>query len=220
MNHDVQRGAAALGLLAGTLQACGGYELPTGGPGRTVGAPQEELSSHYTVQGLMVADGHCLRLSLPPEPTTGIVPAIVVEASSVDSHREGACNACDSPGREPIAPESPALDAILAYPMPRSDGGEGAAMADRFGWNCYCEVTQLAGAIGQECLTAPRGTATLWEGETLKGDGWCYIDATTAPAIGNPEVVGQCPETAARTIRFAGKGVAREGTSLLLLSVD
>ena len=37
-------------------------------------------------------------------------------------------------------------------------------------------------------------------------DGYCYIDQTSSPPVGNPELVSSCGASEKRTIRFVGKG--------------
>ncbi|MBW2456602.1 MAG: hypothetical protein JRI68_18940, partial [Deltaproteobacteria bacterium] len=46
--------------------------------------------------------------------------------------------------------------------------------------------------------------------------GWCYVDATTVPPTGNPEIVANCPETEKRIIRFVGNGKGATGATLFI----
>jgi len=47
-------------------------------------------------------------------------------------------------------------------------------------------------------------------------NGWCYVDATTQPVIGNEEIVKNCPETEKRIVRFVGQGAAKPGATMFI----
>ena len=81
------------------------------------------------------------------------------------------------------------------------------------GGNCLCEIRQLTGSATiasndraapadelQACQCVPDDTVTL-NGQTV--DGWCYLDATGAPAIGNQSIGANCSEQEKRMIRFS-----------------
>jgi hypothetical protein len=82
------------------------------------------------------------------------------------------------------------------------------------GLNCFCEIKQTAG----EDLTACRNELNdpVVTAEGVKVHGWCYIDATTVPSTGNPEIVASCPETQRRLIRFVGDGSGATGSTLFI----
>ena len=42
-------------------------------------------------------------------------------------------------------------------------------------------------------------------------DGWCYVDATTVPPTGNPDLVSGCPPTEQRLVRFVNRGEVSQG---------
>jgi len=47
-------------------------------------------------------------------------------------------------------------------------------------------------------------------------NGWCYVDATTSPATGNPDIVKDCPATEKRIVRFVGNGGPAGGSTLFI----
>ncbi len=129
----------------------------------------------------------CLPHSLVPD-EEGRVSCLVIEGRQV----EGTCD-CSAAGHHPVATEhEPAVDLLIArFQSPGPD------------LNCFCEVTQLAGAELAACQH-DLADVPKYQGQDLSG--WCYIDATTAPPLGNPELVSQCPAFEQRDLRFLGGG--------------
>ncbi len=76
------------------------------------------------------------------------------------------------------------------------------------GYDCFCEIPQLQGTKeGEplwECQNDTARAPTLANGDSV--DGYCYIDQTSSPPVGNPELVSSCGASEKRTIRFVGKG--------------
>ena len=152
--------------------------------------------------------GQCLPRTLTPD-ESGRVSCLILEARN----SQGACD-CNLPGRQPVSTEpdhSPAKAAVLADPL-----------ATPSGWDCVCEIVQIPNSADsvddaaellacQENVLEPVATAA---GEEVNG--WCYIDATTSPPTGNPDIVKDCPATEKRIIRFAGKGEALAGATLFI----
>lgn len=139
--------------------------------------------------------GKCLPRTLTPD-ENGQVSCIILEAT-----RTGGNCVCDANiGRREIdAAHEQAKQAALADPL--------AATA---GWDCFCEIEQLSGDELSECQNNPDDTAVAGL------DGWCYVDATTAPPTGNPDIVASCPETEKRIIRFVGEGKGQPGATLFI----
>ncbi|MBL8740320.1 MAG: hypothetical protein JNK04_04470, partial [Myxococcales bacterium] len=138
--------------------------------------------------------GSCLARQLQPD-DEGLVQCLVIEAQVSDS-----CECDADSGRAPIEPT------VDGKPNPTYNAVE-IAKNDAFAdpaWNCFCEIQQLtAGAERDACLTVLDPQADS------QGDGWCYIDAASAPPVGNPELVAGCPATERRLLRFVGKGEPR-----------
>jgi hypothetical protein len=119
---------------------------------------------------------------------------------------EGKKNSCDcsAVGRDPVTAEhQPAIDAALA------DVVGGAA-----GLGCFCEIEQVSGSDLEACKTSLDEPVVNASGQAV--DGWCYIDATTVPVTGNPELVKDCPITEQRKIRFVGEGNPETGAMLFI----
>jgi hypothetical protein len=87
-------------------------------------------------------------------------------------------------------------------------------IAPKGGWSCFCEVTQAGDPLhsSPEELTACQddaGEVPLVKGGPKDGqpaDGWCYVDATTTPPTGDPEIVKDCADTEKHLVRFVGAG--------------
>ena len=86
------------------------------------------------------------------------------------------------------------------------------------GYDCFCEIPQLQGTEEGEPLWACQNDTsrapTLPNGDTVNG--YCYIDQTSSPPIGNPELVSSCSAAEKRTIRFVGKGNPVEDATLFI----
>ncbi|APR88072.1 Hypothetical protein A7982_13421 [Minicystis rosea] len=129
--------------------------------------------------------GQCLDRT--PPLVSGGVACTVVEARRA---AEGAC-ACDaSAGRVPVAA---AHEGILSQVTD-------APQAEGQGWNCFCEIAQLAGDAALACQN--NASADL-EVDGAPVDGFCYVDQTIAPAIG--EISTPCPVDERRFVRFVGQ---------------
>ena len=81
------------------------------------------------------------------------------------------------------------------------------------GWNCICELEQLAGDALHACHSDPAMTPVV-SGQAVHG--WCYIDAMTDPPTGDPSFVAQCPASEQRLIRFVGDGAFWGNATLFL----
>ena len=150
------------------------------------------------IDRLKVALGHqCLPRSLTPD-AAGHVPCVIVEARKTG----GACP-CDGAARQAVSTEHHAAEAAA-----REDPIAAAA-----GWDCFCEIAQASGPALAACQ-GDASDAPVANGAAV--DGWCYVDATTTPATGDPKLVEDCPTTERRLVRFVGKGAATEGATLFI----
>jgi hypothetical protein len=167
-----------------------------------VGAILERL------QDFVGAHTSCIERTLPLE-KTGRVACRLFEGRAVP---EGAC-ACDaSKGRSMISAEDSGLESAIKA---ESD-------AQNLGFNCFCELEQVANKDAQGSSTGALD-ACQNQVQELPADqsgaivnGWCYVDATTSPPAGNPELVKSCPDTGKRTLRFVGAGGPEAGARLFM----
>ena len=150
--------------------------------------------------------GQCLPRTLVPD-ELGQVQCLILEARKSDT----GCDCDPAKARQPVTEDHRAA--------------ESAARADPFaataGWNCFCEITQLTNgdpnAATDDKLFACQNDLNnppVLNNESV--DGWCYVDATTSPPTGNPEIVSKCPDTERRLIRFVGDGEAQAGGTLFI----
>lgn len=73
--------------------------------------------------------------------------------------------------------------------------------------DCFCQVAQLDGKAGETCRESA-------EGEVPEGvDGFCYIDATLLPPLGNVDLVQQCAPNERRIVRMVGHAVPASDSS-------
>ncbi len=146
------------------------------------------VSSIVDALKVNLANVQCLPFTLRPDDRTGDVTCVVIEASKDD-----ACS-CDAPGFQPVEDvHRAAAERILEDPF--HDPAQG----------CLCEISQLGGDARTTCqneLDAPAGV-----------DGWCYVDATVQPPVGNPSLVGDCSSQEKRVVRFVGGAEATPGTT-------
>jgi hypothetical protein len=154
--------------------------------------------------------GQCLSRSLTPD-ALGQVSCIILEARIAPD-----CQAvCSAAGRRPIDQNDPAVTAAKDDPITQNADG-----TERY--DCYCEIPQLDNGDPNSnaddnlfaCQTDVSETPVNGGGGAV--DGWCYIDATTAPPVGNVELVENCPENEERIIRFVGAGAATAGATLFI----
>jgi hypothetical protein len=148
--------------------------------------------------------GQCFSRTLPRD-EQGHVPCSIVEAQHASDASASACNACEGPGRKPIDPEKAKLIAGVS----QDSGCSGGAC------NCFCEVEQLSGSALEACQNdlspVPVDPAT-----GSIANGFCYVDATTVPATGAPELVASCPSTERRMIRIVGEEPERTGSTMFI----
>jgi hypothetical protein len=125
-------------------------------------------------------------LALQPD---GSVACIVVEATPPNASPDPTCSA---QARKPINDDvarSVRKKLLSKHYCP--DEVSCAAMT-------LCEIDQI------RAETDPAGLESCLNDTVPGGDGWCYIDEQRG--IGNPELLGKCPPTARRKVRYAGAG--------------
>ncbi len=136
--------------------------------------------------------GQCLPDKLATD-ASGQVACTLIQAT----HEASQC-ACDAPARAPVQPDHLCLlREVQQDPLAASSH-----------WNCFCEVNQLSGTELEDCQNDVETSA--------KTNGWCYVDTSGSPRIGNPALVATCPSTEERMLRFAGEGAPLPGATLFL----
>ncbi|MEP7119287.1 MAG: hypothetical protein ABJE95_00015 [Byssovorax sp.] len=149
--------------------------------------------------------GKCLPRQLTPDPKTGQVPCLIIEASTVKGS-----TACDikSSRREVKADNSAAID------VARKD-----LSADP-NWNKFCEIIQTGDVTGgstQAQLDACQqdSSAAPVDAKGNPVNGWCYVDPGQN-IKSNAEIVKSCADTEKRLIRFVGNGNPSAGGQLFI----
>jgi hypothetical protein len=131
----------------------------------------------------------------------GAAQCLVIEARDSDGDHDSSTDdcECDIPGRR-----TPEGGAAIAAEEIRRDLADDVPSS---GLDCLCEVVQLEGRADdpksdrhhcQNDLEPPSGV-----------DGWCYVDATAVPPLGNPELVAGCLPSERRVVRFVGEGALK-----------
>jgi hypothetical protein len=85
------------------------------------------------------------------------------------------------------------------------------------GPRCFCEIPQASGT-GLAACQYDLEPAPMVAGEPAAG--WCYLDASGWPTVGNPALVSHCPAGVKRTIRFLGDAAPDPGASVLLACAE
>lgn len=132
--------------------------------------------------------GACLPRTLNTN-DEGQVPCLVIEAKKGGAD----CN-CDVAGRRPV-------DEANAGAIDQAQEQGNTA-------ECFCEIVQLEGDDREKCRTE--------ESSNVGASGWCYIDASVNPPIGNPELVADCPVGQERQVRIVG--IEQEAGSVTYIS--
>lgn len=131
------------------------------------------------------------------------MPCIVIEARDSDGDGDASTTSkCDCTGE---ARAEPADGAAVAADQIRNELEDEEPSP---GYDCLCEVTQLEGEARTECQNE----------ETPGNDvnGWCYVDATSTPQVGNPALVSNCPPSEQRLVRFVNGGEVKGGGRLYI----
>lgn len=131
--------------------------------------------------------GQCLNLS--PDLTEGMAACVILAGR----HEGGPCPPCD-----PAADRS----AVASVHAGAVDLARSSQTAVENELDCFCEIPQLTGAAGMACQNDPSDPVLV---DGVEQDGVCYVDATTTPPVGNPELTKNCSPTSKRLLRLLGK---------------
>jgi hypothetical protein len=143
----------------------------------------------------------CLPRTLVPD-AEGTVPCVILEARNTQGE---ACSCDPTKARVDIPPGTPKYAAV--------ESAQKDPNAQKFGWNCFCEIAQTKGAERDACQNDVSNPPLL-NGQPVNG--WCYVDATTTPPTGNAEIVSKCRDNEKRIIRFVGEGEAATGATVFI----
>jgi hypothetical protein len=132
----------------------------------------------------------------------GSTPCVLIEAIAT---LPGDCSCNGADGRRFV--DSSHDDALQ---LAKTDPTAAAA-----GWNCFCELVPAAPGYDLDaCRTYPLEPVVNQSGK--KVDGWCYLDPTTDPPIGDPAIASVCPASRPHAIRIAGRAEPRPDATLFL----
>lgn len=140
----------------------------------------------------------CLDRSLIPD-AVGHVRCTLVEARD-EPDGDTCTEVCSAAGRRP------ATDAhAAAVALAKGDPERG----------CFCEMVQLTSAADlRACRDSVSETVRNEFGQGVNG--WCFVDATTSPPLGEPALVAACPADRRRVIRLVGLAQQAQGSRLYL----
>ncbi|MBK9259512.1 MAG: hypothetical protein IPM54_06700 [Polyangiaceae bacterium] len=189
---SVLRGLGDQGIVASVCpQQVADRDLANYGYRAAIGALIDQLKTKIS--------GPCLPRTLDRD-DKGNVSCLLIEAKQTG----GACPPCDPTNAR--LPVDPSHQSAIELAKQRSPGSN---------WDCFCEIPQLVGEDLAICQNDISDTPVTPSGESV--DGYCYIDATTEPAIGNPIHVATCPENERRRIRLVGKAEPAKDATLVVL---
>lgn len=156
--------------------------------------------------------GQCLPRKLNPD-KDGQVQCLILEGRNTNGEHK---NDCDS-----YCGTLTARQAVSKEHKPAVNDEDVQRAAKQSNLDCFCEITQLTDGdsktTNDDFLTACQtqtSDAPALNGQSV--DGWCYIDATTTPPLGDPELVKTCPGTEKRKVRFVGAGNPKAGSTLFI----
>lgn len=170
-------------------------------------SPVPECDSSQSDESLTVADApggsatQCLSRSLLINPS-GQVNCIALELRKLGGGEACVCDAAK--GRVSVAEEHRAAEEL--------------ATERGIAWDCSCEITQLSGSALEACAINTASPPKDSMGNSVSG--FCYIDPTVSPPIGEAEIVAGCPDVERRALRFVGDPVAAPGASILMVCAE
>ncbi len=137
----------------------------------------------------------CLPTKLTADPK-GQVSCLAIEARTL---ADGETCSCDGAARRPVQ-KAEAIEAVRS---------EATAEAS---WDCFCEITQV---LDEAQRTACQ---SLSDDDVAKVavDGWCYLDATTNPPIGDPDLLSSCRPDEKHAVRFVNHGEPVRGARAII----
>ncbi len=143
-------------------------------------------------------NAQCIPTQLQADEKTGQVDCLAIEARTL---KDGETCACDEVARVPVVGKH--LGVVAAI---QSDFTADAS------WDCFCEITQVQGT---DALTACQNVPDDAIGKVAV-DGWCYLDGTTVPPIGNEALLESCLPDEKHAIRFVNKGEPAHGSRAII----
>jgi hypothetical protein len=159
----------------------------------TTGEPRQDYGYRPAVNAIIdrlkqALTAECLPRQLVPDPKTGQVDCVVLEATDPMG------KACDCTGTSRAKVSKLHLPAEAQAQQQLAELG---MTAD----SCICEITPAKGADLTACTKQTNDTPTDPDGQPANG--WCYIDAAEDPSVAS--LVRGCPSSEQRQIRFVGK---------------
>jgi hypothetical protein len=147
----------------------------------------------------------CLPRSLNINPADSTVACNLVEANT---RPESASCVCDPK----IARQAPdeVLDSVVRSQLAADDGDLCGTNDPNCTGACLCEVLQV-----QQVPDNPDNALEVCQNEENASgvEGWCYVDADQG--VGNEALVEACPATRKRLLRFVGRGLEPNTTTLV-----
>ncbi|APR83807.1 Hypothetical protein A7982_09156 [Minicystis rosea] len=166
--------------------------------------------------------GQCLPRKLNPN-ADGQVQCLILEGRNTQGAHKADCDAfCDGK----LADSPAARQHVSEDHKPAVIAAQEDPIAATAGWDCFCEIKQLGGKTTPACKSGSTAQSELdacqcdtaeppsFNGQAV--DGWCYVDATATPVVGNTEIVKNCPATEKRLVRFVGAGNPQPGATLFI----
>jgi len=188
---DVLRGIGPQGIVASVCpQQVNDRQQANYGYRAAIGALVTQLKEKI--------NGPCLPRTLNRD-IAGNVNCLLIEAK----HTGGTCSCDPELARLDVSSEHQSAIELAKQRAPGND------------WDCFCEIPQLVGEELSQCQDDISDMPVTQSGAPI--DGYCYIDATTEPKIGNPIHVASCPENEKRRIRLVGKGEPSPDSTLVVL---
>jgi hypothetical protein len=187
-------GGAAAGQSAGGAGA-GGSAEGAGAAGQSAGGTGGGLGNVY-VDALRGREGCLPRgLSVAGTASGGLeVGQVRCALTFFVVAAPGAACACDA--SQHLVRTSPAVDEAVRQKAKQGGfcGSGNSASCESL---CLCDLQQSSGAALTQCQNDPTPIAQL-------PPGFCYVDVTLTPPLGNPALVSTCPVDSRRELRILG----------------
>lgn len=174
----------------------GGSAVTNGGVSADAGSGAEPVTVNWYVDELRGREG-CLPRPLPVVEASGggfeAGQARCQIALATAPVGDGAC-VCDSADHLTKASGSLA-EAVVS--VAKQNGGCGGGSSVDCQKLCVCELVQCSGAELTQCQSDTTPSEQL-------PPGFCYVDATIVPPLGNAALVASCPQNSRRELRLLG----------------
>ena len=167
--------------------------------------------------------GQCLPRQLKPNKEAQ-VSCLILEGRNTNNTHKADCDAfCDGKTAEKIV----ARQHVQADHKPAIESDDVQKAIKQSNLDCFCEIQQLTGPTtktGCTNATTPLSALDACQCQTadppifsgMPANGWCYVDATSNPTVGNPDIVKNCQSTEKHLVRFAGGGNPAPGATLFI----